>query len=116
MPHNNPNATPNVHPASRGMLPADPVEMYAVETPDDASQMLQLLVEEYARIGRGLDDLMKLARDPNCTSFHRLLRLFGEDNLYDRISDILSRCGVLRLTTSETQPQPERFVQINLPR
>lgn len=116
MPHHNPNATPKVHPASREMLPADPMEMHAMEVPGDADLMLQLLVEEYSRIGWGLDDLMKLARDPNYTSFHGLLRLLGEEKLCARISNILSRCGVLRFTTSEAQPPPDGLVQINLPR
>lgn len=92
------------------------MEKHAVLIPDDASFMLQLLVEEYARVGRGLDDLMKLARDPNCTVFYDLLRLFGEDELRSQISHILSHCGILRFTTSETPPLSERLIQINLPK
>lgn len=116
MPLNNPNATPKIHPASREMLPADPMEMTAVEIPGDANLMLQLLVEEYARIGWGLDDLMRLARDPNYTAFYGLLQLFGEDEVRSRISHILSRCGVMRFTASEAQPAPAGLVQINLPK
>ncbi len=116
MPQPHPQATPKIHPATREMLPADPMEMQAVEIPGDPNFMLQLLVEEYARIGWGLEGLMKLARDPNYTAFYGLLRLFGEDELHSRISHILSRCGVLRVTTHEAPPLPERLVQINLPR
>ena len=55
---------PKVHPASREILPDDPMNLHAVEVPGDTELMLRLLVEEYARMGWNLESLLELARDP----------------------------------------------------
>ena len=110
------NSTPRkVHPASREILPDDPLEMHGFEVPGDPALMLRLLVEEYARIGWGLEDLMQLARDPNYTAFHALWRSLGEEEFCRRIRSALSRCGVIRVKATETEPLSERLVQIDFP-
>ncbi len=109
-----PQPTPKIHPATREVLPDDPMEMHAVEIPGDARFMLQLLVEEYARMGWGLEDLMQLARDPNYRSFHGLHQLLGDQELKTQVSQILSRCGVIRVTCHEAPTAPENLVQIKL--
>ena len=109
------NAVPKIHPASREILPDDPLEMHAFEIPGDPELMLRLLVEEYARIGWGVDDVMQLARDPNYTAFYGLRRSLGEEVLRRRVAEILARCGVIRVTATETEPLSERLVQIDLP-
>jgi hypothetical protein len=111
----NGNAVPKVHPASREILPDDPLEMYGVEVPGDPDLMLRLLIEEYARIGWGVDDVMQLARDPNYTAFYGLRRALGEEPLRRRVAEILARCGVIRVKATETVPLSERLVQIDLP-
>lgn len=107
-------ATPKIHPATREILPDDPLEMTAFEVPGDTELMLRLLVEEYARTGWGSDSIMQLARDPNYQVFHGLLRLFGEQELAARIGSILARCGVMRVKTTETEPLSEQLVQIEM--
>lgn len=109
------SAVQKVHPASREILPDDPMEMHGFEVPGDAALMLRMLVEEYARIGLDLNDMMRLARDPNYTAFYGLLQTHGETELRRRIAEILARCGVIRVTATETEPLSERLVQINLP-
>ena len=111
-----PSAAAKVHPATREILPDDPLEMHAVQVPGDANLMLRLLVEEYARIGWGLEPIMQLARDPNYRAFHGLYQLFGEDELRRRVADIISRCGIIRVKTKETAPGSEQLVQIELPK
>ncbi|MCA9181270.1 MAG: hypothetical protein KDA51_07445 [Planctomycetales bacterium] len=111
-----PKPTPKIHPATREILPEDPMEMFAMEIPGDPTFMLQLLVEEYARMGWGLEDLMRLARDPNYSSFHGLFQRFGEDKLRKRMSTILSRCGVIRATSYEAPAAPQGLVQISSPK
>ena len=61
----NPVPAPKIHPATREILPDDPMEMHGFEVGGDPGLMLRLLVEEYARIGWGIDDIMQLARDRN---------------------------------------------------
>ena len=114
------NATPKVHPATREVLPDDPMEMHAVEIQGDTELMVRLLVEEYARMGWGLEQIMQLAVDSNYTGFHGLLQLYGEDELRRRISEIIAKCGVMRVTECEAEsvedePVSEQLVQIDLP-
>ena len=111
-----PNATPKIHPGTREILPEDPMEMQGYEVSGDPGLMLRLLVEEYARIGWGTADIMSLARDPNYQSFHGLLRFFGEQELGRRVSEAISRCGVIRVTHVEQplEPTPNNLVQIDL--
>ena len=89
--------------------------MQAFEVSGDASLMLSLLVEEYARIGWGVDAIMETARDPDYLAFYGLWRLYGEEELRRRVNNILSRCGVIRVKAIETEPLSERLVQIDLP-
>lgn len=109
------NAKPKVHPASREILPDDPLEMYGFEVPGDPELMLRMIVEEYARIGCGLDDFMRLARDRNYTALNGLWKAYGGEGLRRRVADILSRCGVIRVKAVETDPCSENLVQIDLP-
>lgn len=112
MPEPTPNAIPKVHPATREILPDDPMEMHGFEVPGDPGLMLRLLVEEYARIGWEAQAIMRLARDPNYQALFGLLRFFGEEELTARVNQTLSRCGVIRVKTKETEPISERLVQL----
>ena len=110
------NAAAKVHPATREILPEDPMEMHGFEVPGDPNLMLRLLVEEYARIGWGSEAILELARDPNYKAFYGLLQFFGEKELTGQIQKILARCGIMRVTTKEkeTVPIPEHLVQIEI--
>lgn len=109
------NAAAKVHPASREMLPDDPLEMYACEVAGDPNLMLRMLVEEYARIGWGADAIMQLVDDPDYQAFFGLRQLYGEEEVRRRVGDALSRCGVIRVKIAETEPLSERLVQLDLP-
>jgi hypothetical protein len=106
---------PKVHPASREMLADDPLELSGVEVDGDPQLMMRLLVEEYARMGYGVEAIMGLARDPFYTGFHGLWRLYGEESLKEQIGAILARCGVVRVTATHSQPLSEQLVQLALP-
>ncbi|MCC6491416.1 MAG: hypothetical protein IT424_00155 [Pirellulales bacterium] len=109
------HATPKIHPASREMLPDDPLELQGFEMAGDARLMLQLLVEEYARMGFDARQITDLALDANYQAFHGLRRAFGDDALRSRIAEIVSRCGVVRVTARETEPISERLIPLELP-
>jgi hypothetical protein len=108
------HAVPKVHPATRDVEPDDPMNLHGVQVDGDPEVMLQILVEEYARMGCGLDVLMELARDPFYVGFHGLLQLYGEQDLARRVSRILSWCGVFRVVTREAAPPPEHLVELDL--
>ena len=107
------NAGPKTHPATREILPDDPMEITGFEVPGDPDLMLRLLVEEYARFGWGTEAIMQLAKDPNYQAFHGLWRNFGEEELRDRVEQVLSRCGVMRVRKTEAEPTPP-LVQLEL--
>jgi hypothetical protein len=109
------HAVEKVHPATREILPDDPLEMHGFEVPGDPLLMLRMLVEEYARIGWGLEAILQLARDPNYQAFYGLRQTYGEEEFLRRVSEIVSRCGVIRVKATETEPPSERLVQIELP-
>lgn len=112
---NESNSVPKMHPATREMLPDDPLEMQACQFPGDPELMLRLLVEEYARLGWNLDALMELTRDPNYLAFHAFRQSQGEERLRRRIGEILARCGVMRVKTRESTPLSEQLVQLEMP-
>jgi hypothetical protein len=109
------NAVPKVHPATRGMEPDDPLNLHAVEVDGEPEIMLRMLVEEYARMGFGLEELMTLCRQPFYQGLHGLWRRYGEAELRLRLRTILSRCGVFRAAVRETAPPSEQLVQIESP-
>lgn len=109
------NAVTKVHPATREILPEDPMDLHGIEVPGDTESMLRMLVEEYARMGWDLDAIMHLARDPYYQGFHGLLGVYGEEDLQRRVSQILGRCGVTRVKTVEAQAAPEQLVELKLP-
>lgn len=109
------NIVSKIHPASREVLPDDPLEMQAYELSGDQELMIRMMVEEYARVGWGVEAIMRLARDPNYLAFHALYLRFGENELRQRLERIISRCGVMRVNMSESVAVTDTLVQIDLP-
>lgn len=105
---------PKVHPATRPVEPDDPMNLFAVEVPGDPELMLRLLVEEYARMGWGLADLLLLFRDPFYVAAHGLWLHYGEDDLRRRLAELLGRVGVVRTKVTTRVPLSEQLVQIDL--
>jgi hypothetical protein len=108
------NFVPKVHPATRPVELDDPMNLFAVEVPGDPELMLRLLVEEYARMGWGLDALLGLFRDPFYVAAHGLWLHFGEEELKRRLTAMLRRVGVVRTKTTTSAPASEHLVQIDL--
>lgn len=115
MSRNSTNAAPKVHPAAREMLPDDPLEMQAFQLPGDPHLMLRMLVEEYARLGWGAETILQLARDSNYQAFQWLRETYGDDDQRRLVTEILARCGVMRVKVVERTPVSEQLIQIELP-
>jgi len=105
------NGVPKIHPATRPIEPEDPMNLYGYEVPGDPELMLRILIEEFARLGFDLPQIMRLCRDPFYQGLHGLWLSLGEEEIHRRIAGILSRFGVLRTTTSAA---PETLVQLAL--
>ena len=104
------------HPLDRPVEPEDPMNLHGVEVDGDPAIMLRMLVEEYARMGFGLDELMNLCRQPFYVGLHGLWQCYGEKELTQRLSGILARCGVFRVATREMMPISEQLVQLDFSR
>ena len=115
MENDTPTAVPKVHPATREVLPEDPMDLHGFEVPGDPELMMRLLVEDYARMGWNTQSIVGLATDPNYQVFHGLLQMFGEDEFRRRTANVISRCGVMRVKTTERESAPTELVQIDLP-
>ena len=108
------NAVPKVHPASREVLPEDPMDLRGFEVPGDPDLMMRLLVEDYPRMGWNAEAILGLANDANFQVFHGLLRMFGEDEFRRRIAVVIGRCGVMCVKTRQRESPPTELVQIEL--
>ncbi len=104
-----------IHPASREILPDDPLQLTGVEVSGDPELMLRLLVEECARMGWDLETIMRLAHDPFYVGFHKLLQQYGEEAFRARLAKIVARCGVVRVTQVEAEKSPQQLVPLDLP-
>ena len=102
---------PKVHPLDREMLPEDPLEMQAFEVPGDTELMFRIVIEEFARMGWDRSAILGVARDPFYAALHGLWRLYGEEDFSRRVSQVLSRVGVVRVRTFE-RPPPSDLMQI----
>jgi len=100
-----PTGTMKVHPLDREMLPDDPLEMQAFEVPGDTDLMFGIVVEELARMGCDKAAIVALARNPFYSALHGLWRLYGEEEFNARVSQVLSRVGVVRVRSFEKPPQ-----------
>lgn len=107
------NHVPKVHPATRAVEPEDPMNLFAVEVPGDPQLMLRLLVEEYARMGWGLEEQLRLFRDPFYVAAHGLWLHYGEDGLRSQLTDLLRRVAVVRVKATVSSPHAQELVQIN---
>jgi hypothetical protein len=111
------NAVPKLHPAQRGIAPDDPMQLQGVEVDGDPQLMLRILIEEYARMGFGIEELMNLCRQPFYQGLYGLWQVYGEAELRRYVSDILARCGVFRAVVQEAPAVPDQLLQIDdLPR
>ena len=107
------NAVPKIHPATRGIEPDDPMSLNGFEIPGDPELMLRTLVEEFAHMGCDVEDLMRLSSNAFYRALHGLLRHYGAEEFRRRVTEIISRCGVVRVTT-HAAPSADEFVPLTL--
>ena len=88
---------PKVHPASRPVLPEDPMTLHATPVAGDPAVMLRLVVQEYAWMGWDTEAILRLFRDPGYPALNALLRFYGEPSLREQIETSLAKSGILRV-------------------
>jgi hypothetical protein len=103
-----PHFVPKVHPATREVESDDPLELHATPLPGDPAVMLTCLVQEYARLGYGAEEMVALFHDPAYPALNALLDLYGEQGLGERVETVICQTGVLHFSGRVIdEPDPE---------
>jgi hypothetical protein len=97
------------HPKDRALAPDDPMLISPIEMDGDPLVMLDCIVEEYAHMGCGFEEIAHVFEQPFFEGTYGLTRLLGVDAVRRRIRETLARCGVLRVSTIETPDEAERL-------
>jgi hypothetical protein len=111
------NLVPKVHPATREVLPEDPMGLHATPVPGDPEVMIRAVVQEFAGMGWDIAAIVGLFRDPSYPLLHGLWLALGEAAVRERIASVVRRYGVYRFRATvheepeDTESGPE-LVQI----
>jgi hypothetical protein len=96
-----------VHPLARGVEADDPMELMASPVPGDPDVMLACLLDEFAWLGHGADELMRLFASPAYPLLNQLLGYFGEGEVRRRVEGLLGQRGTLRFTETLVEEPDE---------
>jgi hypothetical protein len=99
---------PKVHPATRPVEADDPLALCATSVSGDPEVMLECLVQEYAWMGWGVPQILRLFGDPGYPALNGLLDHYGIEGVRRRVAAVLGRMGVFRVSgTVRDDPEPE---------
>jgi hypothetical protein len=101
---------PKVHPASRPVEAEDPLSLHAISLEGDPELMLHCVVQEYAWMGWGSEQILSLFRDPFYPTLRELWDRYGEANLRERIASLIQQTGIFHFQVTireEPEPKPE---------
>ena len=92
---------------SKPLGPDDPMELTGAKLEGDVELMIDSIVEEYAGIGWGETEILRIFSRPFFQSTYNLARAVPPGQLLDRVRRVLGRCGVVRVAISEAEHIPE---------
>ena len=79
--------------------PNDPMELVFETIPGEAAFLAQCVIEEFASIGYGAEDLFTLFREPIYPMLNDILRKEGEPFVRGLIEQVLAEWGTLKVKT-----------------
>ena len=77
----------------------DPMELVCETIPGDAAFLAQCVIEEFALIGYGAEDLFALFRQPVYPMLNNIFRKEGEAFVRNLIGQVLGEWGTLKVKT-----------------
>jgi hypothetical protein len=99
---------PKVHPATREVLPEDPLTLHATPVEGDPDVLIRAIVREYAWMGWDGEQILALFTDPFYPMLHSLWLALGETALRERIGAVFDGDGVFRFrSTIHEAPEVE---------
>jgi hypothetical protein len=99
---------PKVHPLARLAEADDPYTLHATPVTGDPEVMLRCLVQEYAWMGWGEEQILALFHDPGYPVLNGLRAHYGEAGLRARLGELVRQTGVFQFqATVQEAPEPE---------
>jgi len=101
---------PKVHPLTRDVEAEDPMELIANPVVGDPGVMLQCMIQEFAWMGWGPEELLGLFHSPEYPVLNQLREHYGEDAIRQRIEDLVGESGVFQVSgvlIDEVEPEEE---------
>lgn len=87
---------PKVHPLARDAEPEDPLELVPHHVAGDPDQMLDSILQEFAWMGCGAEELLALFWHPNYPLLRELRAFYGDEEIRRRVEGVIARWGVFR--------------------
>jgi hypothetical protein len=110
---------PKVHPATRPAEVEDPFMLHANPVPGDPEVMLRCLVQEYAWMGWGADEIIGLFRDPSYPALNELWHGQGGEWVCRRVAALVGETGVYRVSGTVVdgpeEDEEEDLIELGLP-
>lgn len=100
---------PKVHPATRLMEAEDPLSLHAISLEGDTELMLHCVVQEYAWMGWGSEEILSLFRDPFYPALRELWDRYGEVILRERIADLIQETGIFHFQVAIREEPSEKL-------
>jgi len=100
------NMVPKVHPATRPVESADPMELTAEFAPGDPEVMLDCLIAEFTGLGYEARQLLPMFHDPEYPVLNQLRECFGDDEIRRRCEESCTGWDAVRVT-AEFDEDPE---------
>jgi hypothetical protein len=83
------------------------MELVATPVEGDPDFMLRCIVEEFAWMGMGAEQLLGLFRSPEYPVLNHLLRHYGEEAIQERVRALLGPIGTIRFReVIDDEPEP----------
>ena len=81
----------------------DPMELVCEHVPGETQFLARCVIEEFAQIGYGAEDLFTLFREPVYPMLNGILRTKGKAFVRKLIDEVLDERGTLRVKTKIVQ-------------
>jgi hypothetical protein len=106
-----------VHPATREVMPEDPLTLCASPVAGDPDLLIRAVVQEYAWLGWDAEQIAALFRDPFYPMLDGLRQAYGEAGIRERIESVFHHHGVFRFRSTiieEPDDPAPKLIQIEL--
>ncbi len=84
----------------------DPMQLVGTSAPGNKKYMLRCFVEEFVRMGKGKEQLMKIFESPFYESANNMLERFGRETIEQIVDEVLNEHSGYEYKSTVTNPSP----------